>query len=557
MVRWLPFVAATLAALIWLPAAALPFADTAEPQEALVVREMARSGDWILPRVNGEAIPSKPPLYHWIALAFSAIHGRVDELTARLPSIVCAAITVGLVFAVAASEWRPVAAVVAATALATAPEWTKWAITARTDTTFAFCLTAALLVGAVWLRSGSPLALLALAAATAAAVLAKGIAGALLVGAFLAVEVGRRPPPARPRPLPLVAAAGLFATIAGTWYAAAFARGGAAFFEKQIVSENVLRFLPSETGGPSRDHSPLFYLPMIALGMVPWSLALPHALYRAGRSWRARDATLPATLFTWFAVVFLACSAASGKRTNYVLPLYPAAALLLGWDFATVTARMDRRMSGPSAAAAIAGAVGLVAIAAGLSAWRLGHEPWKPFVAWLHPRDRVTLPQISSLLGAPPAAAIAGVLAAAGALGVAARRRSWAGVAAVVALVTTAATLFGTTEIAPLESRLKSFAPFAQRVAARVGSDERLAFLGDADFSVLFYLRRRVPATGRGLDELARPGWVLVREGDWRALPAEQRDAATVLDESPPASPAEPSSRLLLVRLEAPAAGPR
>ncbi len=296
MVRWLAAFALALA--IYLPGSSAPFSNTAESQEALVAWEMVYGGDWILPRVNGELIPSKPPFYHWIVTGFSVFTGGVDELSARLPSIVASSATVALVSTVGASRWQPIAGVIAGVVLATSPEWAKWATTARTDATFTFLLTAALILGERWLRTGSLRTLLALAVATGAATLAKGFAGAALVALVLLVEIWRRGEWQRLSPTPILAAAAVFGVIAGSWYAAAFVREGSAFFHKQIVLENVLRFLPNEEGGPSRHHARLFYVPMIFVGMLPWSLALPHALWRGVRE-RQTGGAFPGYLVTW------------------------------------------------------------------------------------------------------------------------------------------------------------------------------------------------------------------------------------------------------------------
>ena len=94
---------------VYLPGARVPFSNTAESQEALVVWEMVDSGDWVLPRVNGELIPSKPPLYHWIAVAFASMTGGVSELAVRLPSIAAGAATVALVYAAGTAAWGPAA----------------------------------------------------------------------------------------------------------------------------------------------------------------------------------------------------------------------------------------------------------------------------------------------------------------------------------------------------------------------------------------------------------------------------------------------------------------
>ena len=403
MLRWLAVFAIALA--IYLPGSSAPFSNTAESQEALVAWEMIQGGDWILPRVNGELIPSKPPFYHWIVAAFSTLTGDIDELTARLPSIVAAAACVTLVYGIGAQRWRPLTGIIAAVVLATSPEWAKWATTARTDATFSFLLTASLLLGERWLRKGDLRTLLALAAVTGAATLAKGFAAAGLVALVLAVGIWRRGEWQRLHPLPLLSAAAVFGAIAGSWYAAALAREGSAFFHKQIVLENVLRFLPNEEGGPSRHHSWLFYVPMIFTGMLPWSLALPSALRRAHRE-RFTVEAFPAYLLIWITVVFSVCTMASGKRTNYVLPLYPAAALLVGRQLAVLLERSNDGRQFPLRTAGWMSAGLLAVVSALLVAWQAGMEPWGPILPWLHPQDRLLLPKMLAVVGHPGKSAI-------------------------------------------------------------------------------------------------------------------------------------------------------
>lgn len=545
MLRWL--VVSLLAALLYLPGATTRFSNTAECQEALVAWEMVNSGDWILPRVNGEQIPSKPPIYHWVAIGFAALTGGVDELAARLPSIVAAGMSVGLVFVAGAGEWGVLAGTASAVVLGTSPEWVKWATTARTDATFTLFLTLAFLLGERWVRSGAIGRLIGLAAATGAAALAKGFAGAALVGLVVALEIWRRGAWRVLRPRHIALAALVFIAVAGSWYAAALAEAGFAFFHKQIVLENVLRFFPYEEGGPSRQHSKLFYVPMIFTGMLPWSAALPFALWRGYRERRddAGTARSSGYLVIWFTVVFIVCSAASGKRTNYLLPLYPPAALLLGREFAGL---LEERRARILRAAGLVSASIVTLTAALLLAWRLGLEPWRPIVPWLHPQDRVLFPQMIAWIGAPSGAVVGIALLVAAALFAATRKRAWHALYALVGsalvLVTTAACAI----VPMLEAELKSFAPFTARVASTVGG-EPLAFFRAPDLAVLFYLRRHVPVDRDGFETLPRPGWALVWQKDWDALVAGERGGADIVDASPPASVGRAETRLLLVHL--------
>ena len=79
------------------------------------------------------------------------------------------------------------------------------------------------------------------------------------------------------------------------------------------------------------------------------------------------------------------------------------------------------------------------------------------------------------------------------------------------------------------------------------GFDRRFRFYRLADFAVLFYLRRHVPVERASFAAMPRPGWGLVWQKDWDALPGQARAGARVVDRSPPASVGRADTRLLLV----------
>src|SRR2546427_5253445 len=98
-----PVLAAAALVALTVVLAALPIGsdvyEGGEAREGLVVREMLRTGDWILPLWNGSVVPSKPPLFHWLAAAGAALtDAGVTEHTLRAPSIVLAGVVVLLLF---------------------------------------------------------------------------------------------------------------------------------------------------------------------------------------------------------------------------------------------------------------------------------------------------------------------------------------------------------------------------------------------------------------------------------------------------------------------------
>src|SRR5436309_10738101 len=126
---------------------------------------MLRTGDVILPLWNGSVVPSKPPLFHWLAAASAALTGAgVTEHTLRAPSIVLAGLVVLLVFLAGRAWGGEQVGCMAALVLATTPQFLNEAGDGRVDMTLTTAITGAQLafVHAMRGRGGRPRLLLAI-----------------------------------------------------------------------------------------------------------------------------------------------------------------------------------------------------------------------------------------------------------------------------------------------------------------------------------------------------------------------------------------------------------
>ena len=79
----------TLAVLLW-QLGALPLLSENEGRRAAVIQTMHASGDWLVPRLNGEVYVDKPPLHYWLGLAVAHLRGAADAWAVRLPSALAA-----------------------------------------------------------------------------------------------------------------------------------------------------------------------------------------------------------------------------------------------------------------------------------------------------------------------------------------------------------------------------------------------------------------------------------------------------------------------------------
>src|SRR5437899_11275376 len=169
----------------------MPFPAPDEGFYASIALGMLKSGDWLVPRLNGLPCVEKPPLYFWLtALTFWAV--GPSEWATRLWSALAALGTVLLTWRIGRRLYGSGAGLLAGLVIATVVGNALYIRKASTDQLFVFCLTLAMygfLRDAVRADRGRARFLL-FYLGVALAVLAKGLIGmfpVLIVGLGMAV----------------------------------------------------------------------------------------------------------------------------------------------------------------------------------------------------------------------------------------------------------------------------------------------------------------------------------------------------------------------------------
>ncbi|MEO8593030.1 MAG: glycosyltransferase family 39 protein [Candidatus Solibacter sp.] len=285
---------------------------------------MARDGDWLTPRFMGRFALYKPPLLAWSAGLSAKLLG-VSRLSLRLPIAILSALALGLIFL-----WGAEAAGVQSGAIAVALVlsnhlWTTLAPLCLTDGLLLACYIAAFyaLYCDPWLERRGPL--LGFAAASAGAILTKGIAGILPLAVLGVYWLAARRQE-RPTFLRLCLAGGLAAAMAAPWFVYQFAVHPRWFWTEHIAVE-ILGF---GTGAPpqtSHENQALFYLMRLAVTdpvlLAAAAMAVPAFL----RELRQRTSG-GVLLAAWIVVMLVAALGWQYRNSSYLLPLVPALALL-------------------------------------------------------------------------------------------------------------------------------------------------------------------------------------------------------------------------------------
>ena len=299
-----------------------PIWNHGEAREGLVVQDIVHDHEWVLPDPN-EGIPSKPPLFHWIAAVLALALG-LSDWTVRLPSALAAGAIATMTFMLGKAIGGRRTGWFAVGALLGMYEFWVSGTEARVDMVFAACVTASLSGFFFWQRDGREWGRAACYLGAACAVLAKGPAGAafpaLAVIAFLIADK-------RLKELwqlwswPWVA---LTLAIVIGWYAGAYHVGGERFLDVQIFRENFDQVLG--THGFSTRHGKFAAFGWLATRLFPWNLALLAAFVHRLRG--GREDSTGRFLHSWWMVIFAIVFLSTIKRGVYLLPAYPAVALI-------------------------------------------------------------------------------------------------------------------------------------------------------------------------------------------------------------------------------------
>jgi 4-amino-4-deoxy-L-arabinose transferase-like glycosyltransferase len=285
---------------------------------------MATRGDWLTPHFMGRFGLYKPPILYWGAGLCAKLFG-ISHLTLRLPSVLFAALAVGLIFLWGAeiTSWQ--AGVAAAVLLLSNRLW---------DTLGALCMTDAMLVAFFiaafyalysdpWLESRA--ALFGFAAAFAGAILTKGAAGMLpifVLGLYwLAAPRNYRPSIKR-----VGLATVLAALFAAPWFAYQLA-GHFRWFWAEHVAIEIFGFGAGAPPQTSQEPQAIFYLARLAI-TDPLLLAVAAAAIPVWFSELRRRDSSATLLACWIAASGATILAWQYRNASYLLPLIPAVALV-------------------------------------------------------------------------------------------------------------------------------------------------------------------------------------------------------------------------------------
>lgn len=320
----------------------VPFIGPDEPRYAEVAREMWLRGDLVSPTLGGHLWFEKPALLYWMMMAGYGLFG-VSEWAARLGPACAGLLTIFGVFRIGirveeardGREELTGLALCGSASLASSLGLMIFSRGASFDVLVTMTVTLALACFFVAETESDERKRGRLLAGfyvfVGASLLAKGLIGIVLPYAIVFVYfVLRRAWPDNRVRVSLVWGTLLAIFVSAVWYAPVTWQHGWYFIDQFFIQQHFARYLSNKYHHPQPFY---FYVPVLLMLCVPWSLFLLWALGSAPRS--NHHAPTSASKLRVFAIAWLIVpiaffSFSTSKLPGYILPALPAAALLIG-----------------------------------------------------------------------------------------------------------------------------------------------------------------------------------------------------------------------------------
>lgn len=302
-----------------------------ETRRATIAREMIETGDWNVPRQQGEPYLSRPPMQNWAIALVGMAAGEIDELAVRLPSALAVLLTTLLVYSYARLFLNRLGGISAAAAFATFGQILELGRLGETDALLTLCVSGSLLLWhrgwmRGWPRVSCWVAGYGLAGLGA---LVKGPQAPIYFAAPVFVHLCLTGQWRHLRSSPHFAGLAVFGAVVGSWLIPFFFEMGLDGVVRILSGEVAIRFgdlrLTTFLG-----HLASFPIQILIGGLLPWSPLLIAYLDPNFR--RSLGAARPYVRFltTVTAVTFPTCWLVPGAETRLCVSIFPIVAPLIG-----------------------------------------------------------------------------------------------------------------------------------------------------------------------------------------------------------------------------------
>ena len=306
----------------------VPLTNPDEVFYAQTAKEMAARHEWNVPYIFGQPQFEKPILIYWLLRAAFLVFGMTAFAARFFPAVFAAIGVIALYFLAMRGFGDRRAALASALCLMSSGLYLGLGRTVFTDMVFSVLILLAL---ASFFRGyssgkGKGTAAILFFLFCGLATLAKGPLGLILPLATAALFLAWR----RERPsfsgISLLAGVAVFCAVCLPWYIFITGKYGSSFIHEFFYNDHIRRLFFAEHSKNDK----WFFYPATMIGLsFPWCFFLAAALWRLFRP-RHKLVPLQHLALSWIAVTFIVFEPAHSKLVSYILPVFPALALVCG-----------------------------------------------------------------------------------------------------------------------------------------------------------------------------------------------------------------------------------
>lgn len=307
--------------------------DKDEPRYCGTALEMLREHNWIVPKFNFQNRFDKPILFYWL-IAISYKFFGISDFSSRLPSAVCAMLTILFTWYVSKVVFGKKIAFLSALVLLSSVEFVLLGKRAATDMALCLFFTASLYSTflSYYIKNFKVKIFWCICAGVfcGLSILTKGPVGILLplvaLTFFLFV---RRQFDVRHLKVYFIICFFAF-LISFPWYFMVHYATGGEFTKDFFFEHNLKRFtsVVGEHPGPF-----WFYIPVVIGGFMPWSIFMLYSMvyFFRGKFLNKKLNKLIQYCLVWIITVFLFFSFSTTKLATYILLIFPPLSILTGF----------------------------------------------------------------------------------------------------------------------------------------------------------------------------------------------------------------------------------
>ena len=295
-----------------------------EPRVAGICSEMARTRDFVVPKLNGQPFLEKPPLYYSAGAIVGTLAGIDRDIPYRIVSLTFGILTLLVTFFFMKRRYGFTPGLVAAGILATTWEFfhiSRWILV---DNALVFGVAVAVFTYLELTRKPSVGNSVLLGLGIGISFLAKGAAGPAIIASGIGMDIIlRRDWKTIRNTNPFLVILTMTALIL-PWIGALYGKGGWPFVREIIVVNNIMRFTGAPEGAAlGHQHGMFYYLDLFPRAVLPWTLLFIPAFVSSIRHYRENP------YLGLFLGPFVLLTIASTKRGIYLTPLLPAVACMV------------------------------------------------------------------------------------------------------------------------------------------------------------------------------------------------------------------------------------